>query len=490
MRPGDTHNGEMNMSDKFETAFNYFREICSIPHGTYHIDAISDYLAGFAREHNLKYVQDELKNVIIYKPATEGYEKEEPIMLQGHMDMVAVCDNPSEKNMEKEGLELAQEDGFLYAKGTSLGADDGIAIAYILTILESDDISHPALEAIFTANEEVGMDGALGVDLSHSASKRLINIDSEEEGVITVSCAGGLRVNSLFTGKTESITAPCVFLSLDGLLGGHSGTEIDKGRANGAHLLAEVLEEIAEEYEMHLISMASGEKDNSIPSSGSAEFLICDLGDPDEFMNFVEEIEDHYRNKYEGIEENITLTVGIQLPQECICYTQEDTDRFLEYLVEVPDGIISMCDEIDMVQTSLNLGILKCTAEGMRVAFALRSSVRAEKEALTERILKISETYGGEAVASGDYPSWEYKEHSPLRDRAVSVYERMYGKTPVVTGVHAGLECGILAEKIEGLEAISIGPNIENVHTTKERLDLGSARRGLEYVLEILRDKS
>ena len=325
------------MAYSCDKVFEFFREICAIPHGTYHIEEISDYLAEFARSRDLRFIQDELKNVIIFKDATPGYENEPAVILQGHMDMVAVSDD-SNKDMLKEGLDVAEEGGYLFAKNTSLGGDDGIALAYALTILDADDIRHPALEAVFTVNEEVGMDGALGIDLSKLKAKRLLNIDSEEEGVITVSCAGGIRLHAELSGETENVTAPCVFLSLDGLLGGHSGTEIHKMRANGAHLLAEVISEIMDEYDVRLISMAAGEKDNAIPASGSAEFLICDLGDPDEFMQYVEEIESECIADYEGIENGISITVGIQLPQECNCLSEEDSERFIDYILEVPDG--------------------------------------------------------------------------------------------------------------------------------------------------------
>ena len=477
------------MSTKFERAIEIFKEICAIPHGTYNVDAISDYLADFGKSRGLRVIQDDLKNVIIFKDATPGYENEPAVMLQGHMDMVAVCDFPNEKDMAKEGLDVVEEDGFLFAKNTSLGGDDGIALAYSLAILESDDIPHPALEAVFTVNEEVGMDGALGIDLSGCKSRRLLNIDSEEEGVITVSCAGGIRVHAELKGETEVVTAPCVFLSLDGLKGGHSGTEIHHGRANGAHLLAEILLEILEEYDFHLISMAAGEKDNAIPASASAEFLITDLGDRDEFMGFVEAIEDHFKASYDGIEDSISLTVGIQLPQEEKCFTKDDSENMLEYIVEVPDGVIKMCDSIDMVETSLNLGILKCTVDGLSADYALRSSVSAQKEELVKRVLAVTETYGGSAETFGNYPAWEYVENSPFRDKTVAIYEKMYGKKPVVTGVHAGLECGILSEKFDNLEAISIGPDLLDIHTTKERMDMASAKRVWEYILEILATK-
>lgn len=477
------------MSSTAESVLTHFRSLCAIPHGTYHIDAISDYLKDFALQRGLSVRQDELKNVIIHKDATPGYENEPAVILQGHMDMVAVCDDPSKKNMLTDGLDLEESNGYLYAKGTSLGGDDGIAIAYAMAILDDDTIPHPDLTAVFTVNEEVGMDGALGIDLSDCKAKRLLNIDSEEEGVITVSCAGGVRLHAELKGQTESLTAPCVFLSLNGLLGGHSGTEIHKMRANAAHLIAEILAELADEYDIRLISMTAGEKDNAIPASASAEFLVLDLDDPDEFMSIVEEIEEDYRKDYEGIENDISLFAGIQLPQECVCYTEEDTDRFLDYICEVPDGVIEMFEEIDMVKTSLNLGILKCTPEGLAADYALRSNIASGKKEITEEVTSVTEEYDGTWETFGDYPAWEYLEHSPFRDKIVDVFKECYGKAPVVTGVHAGLECGILAEKIDGLEAVSIGPDILNIHTTREKLDLASVERTWDFILRILAKK-
>ena len=473
-----------------EQVMKYFREIAAIPHGSYNIDAISDYLVDFANKHGLEVVQDELKNVIIKKPASAGYENEPVLIIQGHMDMVAVCDNTAEKDMTKDGLDLAEEDGFLYAKGTSLGADDGIAIAYALAALEDDTIAHPALEVIFTVNEETGLEGAQGIDLTHISGKRLLNIDSEDEGIFTVSCAGGVRVHTAIKGKMKEITAPVVFLSLDGLLGGHSGSEIHKKRANGAHLLARILFHLDEEgYDLRLISMAAGDKDNAIPTGGSAEFAVMNLEDADEFISCAERFNDKLNEEFKGIEDDILITIGIQFPEEVMAYTEEDTENFIEYIDNEPDGVIDMCPDIDMVETSLNLGVMKLDAEGLNCQFALRSSVKNSLETLKKRVASITANYGGEASFHGEYPGWEYLSVSPFRDKMVKVYKDLYGKEPVIEGIHAGLECGFFCEKIEGLEAVSIGPDLQNVHTTKERLNLASMERVWEYLQALLAAK-
>ncbi len=473
-----------------ESVMRYFKELCAIPHGSYHVDAISDYLVDFAKKHNLSVHQDELKNVIIKKDATSGYENEPGIILQGHMDMVAVCDDPAKKDMEKEGLDLVEEEGYLYAKGTSLGGDDGIAIAYALAILESNEIPHPALEVIITVNEEVGMDGAKGIDLSDIRGRRLLNIDSEEEGILTVSCAGGVRVHTSLEGLIEPFTAPVVFLSLDGLKGGHSGSEIHKGRANGAHLLADILLHILDDgYDLRLISMSAGEKDNAIPNSGSAEFAVTNLGDPEEFISYVESYNDELLKKYEGIEDEIRITIGVSLPEEGSGYSADDTEDFLEFIEDEPDGVIAICADMDLVETSLNLGIMKLDAEGLFCVFALRSSVASKLEELKERVAKIADNYDGESEFHGDYPAWEYKKESPFREKMVEIYRGLYGEDPKVEGIHAGLECGFFVNKIPDLEAVSIGPNILDIHTTKEKLDLQSTDRVWDYICAVLSEK-
>ncbi|MCR4815488.1 MAG: beta-Ala-His dipeptidase [Lachnospiraceae bacterium] len=478
------------MGKSFDSVMHYFKEICAIPHGSYHIDAISDYLADFGKIHGLYVRQDEQKNIILKKPAAPGYENEPAVILQGHMDMVAVCDNPGEKDMEKEGIEPVFEGDFVSAKGTSLGADDGIAVAYALALLSAEDIPHPALEVVLTVNEEVGMEGAKGIDLSDLAGKRLINIDSEEEGIFTVSCAGGVRMEAVLKGETEAVTAPVVYLSLDGLAGGHSGSEIHLGRANGAHLIGDVLLYLIDEgYDVRLISMAAGEKDNAIPNSGSAEFAVVGLNDVEEFMAIAEEYNDELKEEYGEVEEDIRITLGIQLPEEVTAYDADSTEIFLEFLDEEPDGVISEYEDIDMVKTSLNLGVMKLDAEGLVTVFALRSSVSEEIAELKENVAEIAANYGANVEFHGEYPGWEYAPVSPFRDKMTAVYGKLYNREPRVEGIHAGLECGFFVEKIKGLEAVSIGPDMKNVHTTKERMDLRSAERVWEYLLCLLAEK-
>lgn len=480
----------MNLNDlQPKEVFRFFYEICRIPHGSYNIDAISDYLVAFAKERNLEVVQDELKNVIIKKPATEGYEKEETLILQGHMDMVAVKDAESDIDLEREPLRLNFKDGCLYAEGTSLGGDDGIAVAYALAILDSDSIKHPALEAVFTVNEEVGMDGAIGIDLSDLKGTRLLNIDSEEEGVLLTSCAGGMRVHAVLPVNKVPLEGTCVEITLSGLKGGHSGAEIHHGRANANHTMGRILAELSKKAAFNIMQISGGEKDNAIPLYAEA---VLAIKNPDMALMKaeLESLEAMLNNEYAGKEENILITLRKLESGEAEMVDAASTKSIYEYLCAVPDGVIAMSGlNPGFVETSLNLGVLKLTEAGLEADYALRSSIEQSKLFLRDRVDMITRAFGGTCEFSGDYPGWEYKAVSPLRDKMIRVYEECYGSSPEVTAIHAGLECGILLEKKKDLDCISFGPDIYDIHTTKERMPVYSVKRTWEYLLAVLAEK-
>lgn len=480
----------MNLNDlQPKEVLRFFYEICRIPHGSYNIDAISDYLVAFAKERNLKVRQDELKNVIIWKPASEGYEQEETVILQGHMDMVAVKNPDCDMDMEKDSLRLAYKDGYLYAQGTSLGGDDGIAVAYALAILDSDSIKHPALEAVFTVNEEVGMDGAIGIDLSDLKGTRLLNIDSEEEGVLLTSCAGGMRVHASLPVEWESVDGTCIKIVLSGLKGGHSGAEIHHGRANANHVMGRILSELKKKIKYKIAAISGGEKDNAIPLYAEAVVSMKAV-DIDTLKEELSGLEAILNNEYKGKEENIRITCCDSSLNSDNVLTENSTGLVVEYLCAVPDGVIAMSGlNPGFVETSLNLGILKLTREGLNADYALRSSVESAKRFLCDRVDMITRSFGGRCEFSGDYPGWEYKAQSPLRDKMIAVYEDCYGETPQVTAIHAGLECGILLQKKADLDCISFGPDIFDIHTTKERMPVDSVKRTWEYLLAFLAKK-
>ncbi len=474
-----------------KTVFSYFEKICSIPHGSGNVQGISNYLVEFAKERNLEYIQDEVYNVIIKKKASKGYENKEPVILQGHMDMVAVKKPDCDKNLLTDPLDVRTDGDFVYAEGTSLGGDDGIAVAYALALLDSKDIPHPPLEVIITVEEEVGMEGALTIDLSSLKGKRMLNIDSEKEGELTVSCAGGVRVNGLLPVQWEEI--PREFYGMEiiltGLMGGHSGVEIHKNRGNANILLGRVLKELSEKGRVVLTALEGGTKDNAIPREAKA-VVFFPQGESEGCEKILKAMEKKLKKEYEETDRGLSIVskkIKKQPGQKAL--TGTSMEKIVKLLCTVPNGVQSMSGKLEgLVETSLNLGIMLLKEEKFSAAFFLRSSVVSQKEALRDRVTDILSSVGGTYSLSGDYPAWEYKEESPLRDTFVKVYEDMYGKKPTVLSVHAGLECGILAGKIQGLDSVSFGPDMEDIHTTEERLSISSTKRVWEFLLALLKD--
>lgn len=462
---------------------NFFEDICSIPHGSENIDQISNYLVNFAKKRDLKYRQDESGNVIIWKPGTEGYENSAPVIIQGHMDMVAVQEDGCRKNMMTEGLDLEILDGdWISAKGTSLGGDDGIAVAYALALLDSTTIPHPPLEVIVTTNEEIGMLGADVLDCEGINGRIFMNIDSEDEGIFTVSCAGGMTAISSIPYKTEEKSGTVLGVRLSGFAGGHSGTEINKGRLNANVVMGRVLNAVnTMGYpKMLLISVSGGDKDNAIAAFSEAEILVTDGSASLVESTIAAEIST-INEEYKTIENGIKVAFSKEGQQTLKCMNRHSTDLILALLMNIPNGIQRMNPDMEgMVQTSLNLGILRTTEDSIVMTSALRSSSETEKKYLLSRVRSIVELVGGTVMESGDYPGWEYRADSLLRDTMVEAYREQYGEDPIVEGIHAGLECGIFSSKLPGLDCISYGPQMEDIHTTNEKLSISSTLRTWE----------
>lgn len=471
-----------------ERVFYYFEEISQIPHPSYHEKAISDYLVAFAKEHHLEYQQDEHNNVIIIRPASSGYENEEPIIIQGHMDMVCEKEADCDKDMEKEGLDLVVDGDIVSAKGTTLGGDDGIAVAYALALLEDETLLAPRLEFVCTTSEETGMEGAHRIDLSICKGKRFLNIDSEEEGTVLASCAGGGRLEVRFGVAWETVCGTRFSIVVDGLLGGHSGGEIDKGRANADLLMARVLRRLAQETEVRLAAFAGGEKDNAIPRRAVAEIVAQD-GAAGEVEKWVAEEEGKI------VEEFGSADAGIQISVERVdgagsVLTAEDTAVVVRLMLSLPNGVVRMSDHIEgLVETSLNLGILKLSDDTFSMTYALRSSVAAAYEALRENMRFVAEGNGAEVEVRSEYPAWQFVEESPLREKMAAVYREQTGKELKVEAIHAGLECGIFAEKIDGMDAVSFGPDMWDIHTPMERLSVSSVGRVYKLLREVISRK-
>ncbi len=467
-----------------ESVFYYFERLCEIPHGSGNTKMISDYIVSFAKELGISYIQDDANNVILFAPGTVGYENHAPVILQGHMDMVCEKDENSPLNMETDPLDVTHDGNYVFAKGTTLGGDDGIAVAYAMALLSDPTIPHPPLEVIITVDEEIGMLGADVIDVSMLKGRTLINIDSEEEGIFTVSCAGGATAIISMPLSKHAVYGPCIRLSVEGLQGGHSGVEIHKNRANANKVMGELLSRIQKLMPVCLTSLAGGAKDNAIPRSCQATMVMLGMG-AERINDIIAQLQEEIRTRYDEpnamiLGENVDALGGNAL-------SAEQTAAITAILCACPNGVQKMSEDIaGLVQTSLNLGIAKME-EQMIFTFSVRSSVGAEKQNLLEQLRKLAEFYGAEYTQMGDYPAWEYRKDSPLRDTMVRVYREMFQKEPQIVAIHAGLECGLLGEKLPGLDCVSIGPEMHDIHTSRERLGIASTERTWNFLLEVLK---
>lgn len=458
-----------------EKVFEYFEDLCAVPHGSGNTKQISDYCVNFAKEHGLEYIQDSLNNVIIRKDASAGYENSPTVILQGHLDMVCEKDSTSNIDFLKDGLSLRLDGDFVSADGTTLGGDDGIAVAMALSVLDSGDLSHPPLEVLFTTDEETGMYGADGLDASLLKGNILLNIDSEDEGVLTAGCAGGARaeISKSLNFETPKMTKRIV---VSGLAGGHSGVEIHKNRHNANKLMAEFLNRIPN---VKLAGISGGAKDNVIPNRCECSISAdCDL---------TEIIETFINDKYNSADLNLQITVADG--EELHVISEEESRKIIDLICDLPNGVQKMSEQIKgLVQTSLNLGVLKIEDDALSCTFSVRSSVNSEKFELLHKLKDIANSFGADFSDHGHYPAWEYRENSHLREIMVKTFEELYGRRPTVDVIHAGLECGIFCDKIDGLDAVSFGPDLFDIHTVNEKLSVSSVQRTYEYLCETLKN--
>lgn len=527
--------------------FRYFEELCAIPHGSGNTAAVSAWLAGFARERNLKYRQEPCGNVIIWKDASPGCEAAPVVMLQGHMDMVAVKTAECDLDLRTQGLRPAlSEDGqWVYAEGTSLGADDGIAIAYALAILADDTLVHPPLEAVFTVDEEVGLIGASLLDASDLHSRFLLNLDSEEDGIFLTSCAGGGTFVCLAPAEREEKTGILYEWRVQGLLGGHSGSDIDKDRLNANLLFGRFLAQVVRPCGVSVGAFTGGEKENAIPNSCRALLLLApgapedgaletsvltdapaaagrtrdaDLvsaaGEKDasgqrtsgkstaqtavpegaltraaEFLHRALAFADTVCAEYRTSEPELRIELVRIGEGRRTVLTQEALSRLSLLLAAFPAGIQRRMPDIpDMVQTSLSLGILQWeeTEPEIRFVFCLRSSSESEKNWLICRMEEIAQGAGCRSVLLGVYSAWEYRQQSRLREMIMEAYREVSGEEPVFTGIHAGVECGIFCEKLPGIDCISYGPEIRDIHTYRERMQIASVKKTYALTCRVL----
>ena len=471
-----------------ERVFYYFEKLTEMPHGSRNTKQISDYLVSFAKGHDLKYYQDELNNVIIVKEATEGYENADAIIIQGHMDMVCEKENDCDIDFMKDSLDIFVDGDFVKAKGTTLGGDDGIAVAYALAILESKEIAHPKLEVIITVDEEIGMLGAADIDLSMITGHKMLNIDSEEEGHFLTGCAGGMSLHSNIPVQRTTQKGQKLNLKITGLEGGHSGAEIDKERGNANVIMGRVLKGIFDRTPFGIISLAGGLKDNAIPRECISDILVPaeNVGAVKEYVN---EMDGILKNEFMSSDPAVTVVLTEEGEAEEQMLDFGSVNRVIFYLRTVPNGIQNMSQVMHgLVETSLNLGIMELFEDHLHTVSSVRSSVGTRKTELCERVDTVVEMVGGETEIEGAYPAWEYRKDSELRMQIAKVYEELYHTEPVFETIHAGLECGLLSQKIKDLDCVAFGPDIFDIHTPKERLSISSTARVWDMLVAFLKE--
>lgn len=476
--------------------FHYFREISQIPRGSGKEQAVADYLTAFAGKNNFSFKRStevikerQTCDVVIYKPGTLGYESLDTVVLQAHFDMVCQKTKDSAHNFDTDPIEIIMNGNQMTANGTTLGADDGIGVALMLAILESQDISHPPIEAFFTSDEEDGMTGVVAVTGEMISGRRLINIDSEDEGVFTYGSAGGIDANVILPITYEPTPDNFTFLHIEvaGLMGGHSGVEIHKGRANAHLLLARVLGAIEDLYALRLVSVHGGDKRNVITREAGAVIGIASEN-VSGIKKLAEEQRSIFAHEYESIETNIQITVN----QDSLTHSQvisaETTDKFIMALLTLPNDIHSMHNNVEnLVGTSCNIGIILQDEESFSFCSHIRSFHHSKKLYVLDKFRRIARLLGARFSDGNDYPVWEPNLDSDLIKRFKYAYENTFtDKKPHFESIHAGLECGFISKKFPDMDMISCGPTITGAHTPEEMLDIDSTKRTIELLLNIL----
>ena len=444
--------------------FEYFEQISNIPRGSGNEKGISDYLLNFGRSLGLESIQDKALNVIIKKPGTKGYENAPTVIIQGHMDMVCEKNNGVEHDFEKDPLKLRIVDDYIYATDTTLGADNGIAVAYAMAILASKDIPHPPIEVLITTDEETGMSGAMAINKEHIDGKILINLDNEEEGYLLVSCAGGIRSTATINIEKQDIKdKKLVKINISGLKGGHSGMDIIKERGNSNKILGRVLKGLSREVKFNLVNLNGGSKNNAIPREAEA-IIAINSNDEDTVMNVIKNWNEIIGNELRTQDPGLKIEGSVVADNVEREFTDECTNKVLNLLYLYPNGINSKSVDIDgLVESSTNLGVL--TTNDTTVEFL-----------------------GGEFTTTSDYPAWQYNPDSQIREICQKVHKELYGKEAKIVAIHAGVECGLFNEKLGNLDMISFGPNLYDVHTPDEHMSISSVKNCYEYLKAILKE--
>lgn len=478
----------MGVLDNIEPkeVFKYFEALSMVPRRTYSDEKISDFCVEFAKSHGLDYIQDKLGNVIIYKPGTPGYENSEPVILQGHMDMVAAKTDDSDHDFDNDPLDLFIEGDCVGARGTTLGADDGFALAFAMAVLASTDIPHPPIEAVFTVDEEIGMDGASNIDVSLLKGRKFFNLDGEDEGVLTCGCAGAAICDAVIPVSRELCEGTPVKIVIRGYKGGHSGFEIDKQRGNAHKDMGRILYALAKTYDFRISHVDGGSGANVIAKSCTAEVVVTG-GKGEEFAEAARRMGEVLIGEYSGQEPDAVITAEVGTDKSLNVMDKDSGMRVISFLYEAPDGLLTMEREVEgAIETSLNTGLVTTTDDAVTVRFQCRSSLASKIEDMKSRLELWCTLTGGHLEIFSEYPAWPYNPVSELRPIMIDVYKEMYGEEPVVVVTHAGLECGIMMGKKPDLDIVSFGPNLRHVHTPDERIEIPSTQRTWEYFKAVL----
>ena len=480
----------MNVLDHLgcDKVFYYFEAICDIPHGSFHEKELSDYIVAFAKERGLYCRQDARHNVVVKKPGTAGFEKSPALIIQGHIDMVCEKNADTEHDFLTEPLKLYIDGDDIKARGTTLGADNGIAVAYMLALLDAENMEHPPLECVFTVEEEIGMGGATDLDAFDLEGKRFLNMDTEEEGYLMVSCCGGRRMRMYLPAERKAASADkkTVAVRIRGLKGGHSGADIHLQRASANVLMGRLLLELREKIGYDLVQVNGGNMDNAI--CREAEAILCiDPAREGDAKERLAELQDIFWAEYKDRESDILLTME-ETEAAAEVLTGEVRDNIIALLQLLPYGVQTMDTNMEgLVESSSNIGILRTEEDHIFIDNAVRGSVESRKEAICKKIEVLGELCGAKVVGVNDYPGWQYNPDSELLKIFKEAWTEKFGKEPKVVAIHAGLECGLFAKKIPGLDLISLGPDMHDVHTPDERLSISSTIRVWEYLKYVLK---
>lgn len=466
--------------------FRFFEDICSIPHGSGNEEKIADYIENFALKRGLYCYRDSYNNVFVRRPASLGYEDRDAILLQGHSDMVCEKNDDTVHDFEKDSLNLYVKDHYLHARGTTLGGDNGVAVALMLAALDEKNLKSPELECLFTSEEETGMTGAINFDYSQIKARNMINLDGDSEGIAWVSCAGGIHTKIICNCDKIPLKNKSIRIRVSGLAGGHSGVDIGKNRANAIITMNRILLNLYESEPFNLISITGGNKSNAIPRECEAFLSVMDPENATKITLLLERT-----IKAELSKADASFKVFVDKVRLCdSMMTYKTTSNLLSLIALTPNGVITMSPAINsLVESSVNLGTISCDNNYVIITFMNRSSVDSIMDDICLRFERLTKVTCSNISHSSRYPGWPLNNNSRIRQIYLDTYNRLYSdyKKPAVSAVHAGLECGVIKSKVKDMDIIAVGPEINNIHTPNEELNLKSFERLWLLIAEILK---